>query len=108
MGEQLQRGLLGCAGGVIDEAVATAPDGHQLDRALNAKTTLLCLLTGCLFTGQGYDQVLRTAFAMPGLGVKPGTLLRAARRCPRPARCPASTWRGDLNDDAQTRMEFIP
>ena len=61
------------AGGVIDEAVATAPHGHQLDRALNAKTTLLCLLTGCLFTGQGYDQVLRTAFAMPGLGVKPGT-----------------------------------
>ena len=25
------------AGGVIDEAAATAPDGHQLDRALNAK-----------------------------------------------------------------------
>src|SRR5271166_4008932 len=42
--EDLDRhGLIGelLAEGVIDEAVATAPHGHQLDRALNAKTTLL-------------------------------------------------------------------
>ena len=61
------------AGGVIDEAVATAPHGHQLDRALNAKNTLLCVLAGCLFPGEGYDGVLRTAFGMPGLDLKPGT-----------------------------------
>ena len=61
------------AEGVIDEAVATAPHGHQLDRALNAKTTLLCVLTGCLFPGEGYDATLRIAFGLPGLGVKPGT-----------------------------------
>ena len=29
------------AEGIIDQAVATAPHGHQLDRALNAKTALL-------------------------------------------------------------------
>jgi hypothetical protein len=29
------------AEGIIDQAVATAPHGHQLDRALNAKATLL-------------------------------------------------------------------
>ena len=41
---------------------------------LTAKNTLLSLITGCLFAGQGYDQVLRTAFAMPGLDpVAPGT-----------------------------------
>ncbi len=61
------------AGGVIDEAAATAPDGHQLDRALNAKNTLLCVLAGCLFPGEGYDGVLRIALGMPGLDLKPGT-----------------------------------
>src|SRR5271165_3366457 len=74
--EDLDRhGLIGelLAEGVIDEAVATAPHGHQLDRALNAKTTLLCVLTGCLFPGEGYDVTLRIAFGLPGLGVKPGT-----------------------------------
>src|SRR5271166_211758 len=70
-----RHGLIGelLAEGVIDEAVATAPHGHQLDRALNAKTTLLCVLTGCLFPGEGYDATLRIAFGLPGLGVKPGT-----------------------------------
>src|SRR2546427_24625 len=32
------------ADGVIEEAVATAPHGHQLDRELNAKTTVICVL----------------------------------------------------------------
>ena len=59
--------------GVIEEAVATAPHGHQLDRALNAKTTLLCVLAGCLFPGEGYDGTMRITFGMPGLGLKPGT-----------------------------------
>jgi hypothetical protein len=62
------------AEGAIGEAAATAPHGHRLDRVLTAKNTLLSLITGCLFAGQGYDQVLRTAFAMPGLDpVAPGT-----------------------------------
>src|ERR1700719_1199710 len=43
-------------------------------RVLTAENTLLSLITGCLFAGQGYDQVLRIAFAMPGLDpVAPGT-----------------------------------
>ena len=59
--------------GVIGEA-ATAPHGHRLDRALTAKNTLLAITAGCLFSGQGYDQVLRAVFAMPGLDpVAPGT-----------------------------------
>ena len=62
------------AEGAIGEAAATAPHSHRLDRVLTAKNTLLSLITGCLFAGQGYDQVLRTAFAMPGLDpVAPGT-----------------------------------
>lgn len=70
-----RRGLIGelLADGVIEEAVATAPHGHQLDRALNAKTTLLCVLAGCLFPGEGYDGVLRVAFGLPGLDLRPGT-----------------------------------
>ena len=59
--------------GVIEEAVATAPHGHQLDRALNAKTTLLCVLAGCLFPGEGYDGTMRITFGLPGLGLRPGT-----------------------------------
>ena len=62
------------AEGAIGEAVSTAPHGHKLDRVLTAKNTLLSLTAGCLFAGQGYDQVLRTVFAMPGLDpVAPGT-----------------------------------
>jgi hypothetical protein len=60
--------------GLAGEAAATAPHGHRLDRVLTAKNTLLSLLAGCLFAGQGYDQVLRTVFAMPGLDpAAPGT-----------------------------------
>jgi hypothetical protein len=62
------------AGDVAGQATATAPHGHKLDRVLTAKNTLLCLIAGCLFSGQGYDQVLRTVFAMPGLDpAAPGT-----------------------------------
>ncbi len=62
------------AGDVIGGAADGAPHGHKLDRALTAKNTLLCLIAGCLFAGQGYDQVLRTVFAMPGLDpLAPGT-----------------------------------
>jgi len=70
-----RRGLIGdlLAEGVIEEAVATAPHGHQLDRALNARMTVICVLAGCLFPGEGYDGTLRIAFGLPGLGVKPGT-----------------------------------
>ena len=70
-----RRGLIEelLANGVIDQAVAAAPHGHQLDRTLNAKSTVLCVLAGCLFPGEGYDGILRIAFGMPGLGLKPGT-----------------------------------
>ncbi len=70
-----RRGLIEelLADGVIDQAVAAAPHGHQLDRTLNAKSTVLCVLAGCLFPGEGYDGILRIAFGMPGLGLKPGT-----------------------------------
>ena len=53
--------------------MATAPHGYQLDRALNAKNTLLCVLAGCLFPGEGYDGVPHITFGMPGLRLKPGT-----------------------------------
>ena len=60
--------------GVAGEAAATAPHGHKLDRVLTAKNTLLAITAGCLFAGQGYGQVLRVVFAMPGLDpVAPGT-----------------------------------
>jgi Insertion element 4 transposase N-terminal/Transposase DDE domain len=70
-----RRGLLAelLSDGVIEEAIASAPHGHQLDRALNAKMTVICLIVGCLFPGDGYDQVLAAAFGLPGLRVKPGT-----------------------------------
>ncbi len=70
-----RRGLLEelLADGVIDEAIASAPHDHQLDRALNAKMTVICLIVGCLFPGGGYDSVLAAAFGLPGLPVKPGT-----------------------------------
>lgn len=74
-----RRGVLEAliADGVIDEAVATAPHGHKLDRTLNAKTTLICVLAGCLFPGEGYDTSLRITFGLPGPGIKPGTKVPA-------------------------------
>jgi hypothetical protein len=84
-----RRGLAGelLAEGITDQAVATAPHGHQLDRELNAKTTLLCVLAGCLFPGEGHDGILRITFGMPGLDLMPGTPVPPARRCRRPWRC---------------------
>lgn len=69
-----RRGLLEelLADGVIGQAVASAPHAHQLDRALNAKMTVICVLVGCVFPG-GYDTVLATAFGLPGLPARPGT-----------------------------------
>jgi hypothetical protein len=67
----LVKGLLGR--GVIEAAVAGGGHGCRLERALTAAMTLLCVITCCLFTGQGYDMVLARAFRMPGTRVRPGT-----------------------------------
>lgn len=76
LGELRRDGLIAelLADGVITRAVAEAEHGHQLDRALTAEVTAMCVLTGALFPGQGYDLVLAKTFAMPGLPVKPGTV----------------------------------
>jgi hypothetical protein len=75
LGELRRGGLVTelLAGGVIGEAVAGAGHGHRLERALGAAMTLLCVITACLFTGQGYDLVLARVFRMPGTRVRPGT-----------------------------------
>jgi hypothetical protein len=60
--------------GTVSEAAAGAPHGHKLDRVLTAKNTVISVIAGCLFAGQGADQVLRIVFAMPGLDrPAPGT-----------------------------------
>ena len=51
----------------IGRALAEAPGSGRYDSALNPKMTLVCVLVGCLFPGEGYDQVLARAFAIPGL-----------------------------------------
>src|SRR6266568_2537632 len=90
-----RRGLIEdlLAEGVIEEAVATAPHGHQLDRALNAKTTLLCVLAGCLFPGEGKG---------PGPAGRAGGAagVRAGRR---PHRRGAG-HRGDMARDGDHRL----
>jgi hypothetical protein len=63
------------ADGVIGRAVAEADHGHKLDRALTAEVTAMCVLTGALFPDQGYDLILARTFGMPGLPVKPGTVV---------------------------------
>jgi len=74
LGEARREGLVMelLASGVTGRAAAA---GHrcQLDRALGAAMTLLCVIACCLFTGQGYDLVLARAFRMPGIRVRPGT-----------------------------------
>jgi hypothetical protein len=76
LGELRRDGLIGelLAGGVIARAVAGGGHGHRLDRALTAAMTMLCVVTGALFPGQGYDMILAKAFAMPGTRVRPGTV----------------------------------
>src|SRR3954452_13599105 len=75
LGELRRDGLVAelLAGGVIGQAVAGGGHGHRLERALTAAVTLLCVITACLFTGQGYDLVLARVFRMPGARVRPGT-----------------------------------
>ena len=61
------------AGDAVGRALAGAPHGHAYDRTLTAKMTVVCVLAGCLFPGEGYDGVLAAAFGLPGLHLKPGT-----------------------------------
>jgi hypothetical protein len=76
LGELRREGLISelLADGVIARAVAEADHGHKLDRALTAEVTAMCVITGALFPGQGYDLILARTFKMPGLRVKPGTV----------------------------------
>jgi len=76
LGELRREGLIAelLADGVIATAVAQAEHGHQLDRALTAEVTAMCVIVAALFPDQGYDMVLARTFAMPGLPVKPGTV----------------------------------
>jgi Transposase DDE domain/Insertion element 4 transposase N-terminal len=76
LGELRRAGLIAelLGDGVIAKAVAQAEHRHQLDRALTAEVTAMCVIVGALFPGQGYDLVLARTFAMPGLPVKPGTV----------------------------------
>jgi hypothetical protein len=52
--------------------------------------TLLCVITCCLFTGQGYDVVLARAFRMPGAPVRPGVPVPTG-----PALFQARAWLGE-------------
>jgi hypothetical protein len=74
LGELRRDGLVAglLASGVIARA-ASAGHRCRLDRALTAAMTLLCVITCCLFTGEGYDMVLARAFRTPGARVRPGT-----------------------------------
>jgi hypothetical protein len=76
LGELRREGLIAelLADGVIATAVAKAGHGHKLDRALTAEVTAMCVITGALFPGQGYDMILARTFGMPGVPVKPGTV----------------------------------
>ena len=65
-------------GDAIDRALAEAPGSHRYDSALNARMTLVCVLVGCLFPGEGYDRVLARAFGLPGLRIRPGKVPTAA------------------------------
>ena len=60
------------ADGVIARTLREAPGGHEHDRVLTAKMTVICVLVACLFPGAGYDSVLATAFGLPGLRRPPG------------------------------------
>jgi Transposase DDE domain/Insertion element 4 transposase N-terminal len=62
----------------IARALAEAPGSCKYESALNAKMTLVCVLVGCLFPGEGYDQVLARAFGIPGLRFWPGPVPTAS------------------------------
>jgi Transposase DDE domain/Insertion element 4 transposase N-terminal len=76
LGELRREGLIAelLADGVIATAAAKAEHRHKLDRALTAEVTAMCVITGALFPGQGYDMILARTFGMPGVPVKPGTV----------------------------------
>jgi hypothetical protein len=69
LGELDRDGLLAELPGpdAIGRALAEAPGSGRYDPALNPKMTLVCVLAGCLFPGEGYDRVLARVFAIPGL-----------------------------------------
>jgi hypothetical protein len=75
------------AEGITDQAVATAPHGHQLDRALNAKTTLLCVLAGCLFRARATTGSCASPSACPAWTSSQAPRSPSAWRCRRPWRC---------------------
>ena len=62
----------------IGRALEEAPGSGRYESALNAKMTLVCVLVGCLFPGEGYDQVLARAFGIPGLRFWPGPVPTAS------------------------------
>jgi hypothetical protein len=62
----------------IERALREAPGAHRYESALNAKMTLVCVLVGCLFPAEGYDQVLARAFGIPGLRFWPGPVPTAS------------------------------
>lgn len=62
----------------IDRALGEEPGQHRYDSALNAKMTLVCVLVGCLFPGEGYGRVLARAFGIPGLRFWPGAVPTAS------------------------------
>jgi hypothetical protein len=79
----------------IDRAVAEAPGTGRYECALNAKMTLVCVLVGCLYPGEGYDQVLARAFGIPGLRFWPG---------PAPTASALSQARERLGEHAARRL----
>lgn len=62
----------------IGRALEEAPGSGRYESALNAKMTLVCVLVGCLFPGEGYDQVLARAFGIAGLRFWPGPVPTAS------------------------------
>ena len=73
--DELDRdGLLGELLGpdAIGRALAEAPGSGRYDSALSPRMTLVCVLVGCLFPGEGYDRVLARSFGIPGLRFWPG------------------------------------
>jgi hypothetical protein len=76
LGELRREGLIAelLAGGEIAEAAARAAHRHKLNRTLTAEVTAMCVITGALFPGQGYDLILARTFGMRGVPVKPGTV----------------------------------
>jgi Transposase DDE domain len=56
-------------------AAASAEHAHKQERALNAEMTALSLACGALFPVLGYDSMMSLVFGLPGVPVRPGTLV---------------------------------